>query len=958
MPIEEEHVGEEARAEGSGARWSADRRQALKLLSAAMAAVASGCSRPPEKIEPYVDMPEGMTPGVPLYFATATSLAGYAQPAIVETHEGRPTKIEGNRDHRASRGASDAFMQAQIFSLYDPGRARTVQHKGEISDWDALLSALTRQSARWRASRGKGLRLLTGRVTSPSFSAVLQQWMQAFPQSKWHVWEPVSDDNARAGAALAFGQPFDAIWRLDRARVIVALDDDFLGPGPDQVRLAHDFSRGRVARRGVSRLTRLHAAEPGLTTTGANADERLASRRADIADLASALAAALGAPFAAPPLSASASAFVKRAASELGAARGQGLVTVGRAQPAPVHALAHWINQKIGAIGAGVEFIAPLEAIAGLSPEPIGALAQDLRAGRADSIIAIGVNPVYDAPSELDFAQALSKARFSLALGLEHDETGAACQWFVPALHALESWTDLKARSGEVTLVQPMIAPLHGGRSAGALLRAAMALPELSDYDALRDYWKANSGAADFESWWRRALHDGVIANSAPKPVVVGQASAPSRAPAPGKPRDGVFELVFDPDPCVYDGRFAQNAWLQELPRPLTRQVWGNCAAISAKDAEALAIADGEVVRIKAGAQSITIAAHVSAGQAPGTIGLRLGGGRTSGVIGAGVGANVAPLRTIAEFWAREGASLAKTGARDDLLFVQASDRTHHEDIVRSLSLADLAAGKRFASKPQATLYPQTPIPGDGLAWGMAIDLSVCVGCNACVSACQAENNIPVVGPEEVARGRDMHWLRIDTYMHDAEHGPDVAFQPVPCMQCEKAPCEPVCPVEASVHDSEGLNVQVYNRCIGTRFCEANCPYKVRRFNFFGYGDGQEYKTLGSPLLKAAHNPDVSVRARGVMEKCTYCVQRISWGRRQAEKERRPVRDGEVRTACQQACPTQAIHFGNLLDRSSDVARVKGEPHNYAMLEDLGTRPRTTYLAKVRDESGERSAEP
>jgi len=938
--------------------WAASRRDALKLLSAALAATASGCSRPPEKIEPYVDMPERMVPGVPLYFATALSFAGYAQPAIVETHEGRPTKIEGNPGHDASRGATDAFTQAQIFSLYDPGRARVIQERGSISNWDALLNALTHETARWRASQGQGLALLTGRVTSPSLGALIQQWMQTFPRSQWHVWEPVSDANARAGADLAFGRPLDALWRLDHARAIVSLDHDFLGPGPDQVRLSHEFSRGRRARRGVSRLTRLHVAEASLTTTGANADERLASPRRGVSDLATALAAALGAPLAVPALPDRARAFVARAARELTAATGGGLVTVGHAQPAEVHALVHWMNGKIGAIGKGVEFIAAVDAIAGLAPKPLDELSKNLHAGTVDSLIMLDVNPVYDAPAELDFAGALRKARFTAALGLEFDETGKASHWQIPSLHALESWGDLKAATGEVTLVQPMIAPLHAGRSATALLHAAMGLPARSDYEVLRDFWRTNSGAADFETWWRGALHDGLVPGGAAKPASVGAPQipqSPAPSPMPQAPQSDRFEITFDPDPSVYDGRFAQNAWLQELPRPLTRQVWGNAAEISSADAARHAIVNGDHVRLTIGKEAIEIAAYVSAGQAPGSISLRLGGGRTTGAIGGGVGVNVAALRTMRDLWARNGVALTKTDRKDDLLLVQASDRTHGEEIVRTMSLADLAAGKAFARKSQATLYPQTPIPGDGLAWGMAIDQTVCTGCNSCVAACQAENNIPVVGPEEVARGRDMHWLRIDTYLREQDGEQDVTFQPVPCMQCEKAPCEPVCPVEASVHDSEGLNVQVYNRCIGTRFCEANCPYKVRRFNFFSYGDGQEYKTLGAPLLQAAHNPDVSVRARGVMEKCTYCVQRISYGRREAEKDRRAIRDGEVRTACQQACPTDAIHFGNLLDTKSDVLRLKQEPHNYALLEELGTRPRTTYLAKVRDKGAEGS---
>lgn len=924
------------------------RRQALQLLTAAALALpAAACSRAPEHIVPYVELPEGLTPGKPLTFATSLLLGGIAQPVIVESHEGRPTKVEGNPQHPASLGRTDAFAQAAILSLYDPARSKTVLKNGQIASWADFLAAIARASRDWSPT-GAGLRLLSGRTTSPTLLRQITKLKRQYPSLVWHRWEPINDDSVLSGAELAFGQRLEPHYRLDQADVIVALDADLLGPGPRQVTHGIAFSEGRRARANSRKLTRLHVAEPLLTLTGAMADSRHRLKRSEVADLAWLLAARLGADVPAPKDTSSATPWLDMVAREIEAHQGRALVAVGPGQPAHVHALAAWINYRIGAVGSLVSWREPIEVDPGDHGASISALAHEMAAGQVQTLVILGGNPAYDAPADLGFTDALGKVPLSVHLGQHVNETAELVSWHIPELHPLESWSDARAADGSIGIIQPLITPLYDGRSAHDVVAVLSGNFDPSSREIVQEHWRETSDVAQFDQFWRQTLHDGFTSLRPPEASQPAGEPRLPQAPA-AQPRSSGFEIVFAPDESVWDGSFAENAWLQELPNPLTKEVWGNAASLAPADADGQSIREGDIVRIEIGERRLELPAVIAPGQAAGTIGLKLGYGRRTGVIANGIGANAYSLRASDGLWAASGASLVKTGGHVSLARTQVHRSMRGQDIVRTMSLAELASARQKPApgEPATSLYPTFP-PGKH-AWAMVIDQSVCIGCNACVTACQAENNIPVVGPDEVRRGRDMQWLRVDLYFKGSPDDPDTLFQPVPCMHCEKAPCEPVCPVEASVHDSEGLNVQVYNRCIGTRFCQANCPYKVRHFNFYGYADGQEYKNLGAPIIEAAHNPDVTVRARGVMEKCTYCVQRISGARRLAERENRPIREGEVVTACAQACPTRAIIFGDLLDKDSEVARLRRQPHEYALLADLGTRPRTTYLARVRD---------
>jgi Fe-S-cluster-containing dehydrogenase component len=931
---------------------SLNRRHALQVLTAtALALPMTGCDSAPDQIVPYVDLPEGLTPGIPLSFATSLLFAGYAQPILAESNEGRPTKVEGNPQHPASRGATDAFAQAAILSLYDPARSTVVLKQGQIAAWPDFVGTIANAAKDWESNEGSGLGLLTGRVTSPTFAAQIDELKRRYPRLTWYRWEAVNEDNVLRGAELSFGQRLEPRYRLDQARAIVSFDADLLGAGPWQVPHGLAFSSGRRARVGSQHLTRLHVAEPLLTLTGAMADSRAPTRRMEIGKLALALAARLGVSVEAPVLSNSERAWLDSVAQDLQDSHGRALIAVGRSQPPEVHALGNWINQKIGAHGTAVMWRMPVEADPIDHASSIAELTRNMSDGKVEALFMLCSNPVYDAPQEFKFGDALRRVPLSVHLGLHANETASACTWHLPALHELESWSDARAVDGTLGVIQPLITRLYAGRSAHEILAVLAGNLDTSDYQIVREHWRTRLVAPGFEASWRRLVQDGFadMQGQEEAPPV----SEPHLPPLTAKTSlPSGFEIVFAPDESVWDGRFAENAWLQELPRPLSKEVWGNAAAIAPADATTLAIEDGDIIRIGVGTQTLELPVLIAPGQAPGTIGLKLGYGRETGVIAKNVGANAYGLRTTTSLWAVNGASIQKTGTRIGLARTQTHRSMYGRDIVRTLTLNELSHGEPqpVRDEPVTALYPTSPT--GQYAWAMVIDQSTCIGCNACVAACQAENNIPVVGPEEVARGRDMHWLRVDLYFKGDAGNPDTLFQPVPCMHCEKAPCEPVCPVEASVHDSEGLNVQVYNRCVGTRFCQANCPYKVRHFNFFGYANGQEYKNLGEPIANAAHNPDVTVRARGVMEKCTYCVQRISGVRRDAEKENRTIRDGEVVPACVQACPARAIFFGDLNDSNSEVSRLRRQPHEYALLGHLGTKPRTTYLARVRDRSG------
>jgi molybdopterin-containing oxidoreductase family iron-sulfur binding subunit len=914
-----------------------DRRAALKLLAGAVALPAAGCAKPREEIVPYVEMPEGLVPGELERYATTVPLGGYGRGVIAIAVDGRPIKIEGNPKHPASLGATDTYAEAEIMELYDPSRSKAPRHGDEISTWDDFAGALQRQLDHETRRGGAGLRIITNRVTSPTLLAQIGDTLRRFPGARWYRYEPIDDDDAVAGAVQAFGRRVSLRARLAEARVIVSLDADPIGPGPQQIANANAFAKTR--RPGPS-FSRLYAVEPDLSLTGANADHRLALHPSLIPAFAWRLAQNLGGKTAPGKLPADAARFADAVAADLRANNGKAIVLVGRRQMRDVHALAHWINAQIN---APLDFIDPVDPNERTHGESLDALADDLRNETAKTLIIIGANPAYDTPPELGIADGIRRAAFSARMGLRDDETAALCQWHLPQSHPLENWSDLRSSDGTASLVQPLLRPLYDTRTPHDLLASINSEIGSSPYDRVRGTWR-DQAQGDFETWWRAALRQGVIEGSAAKPVTLGAPRAPE---PPASLTEPAPVLLLRPSASIWDGCFANNPWLQECPEPLTKSTWGNDLLVSPADAAAMSLTDGDVLRITHSGFTLDCPARVFSGQTPGVFGAAIGyGRRRCGAIGNGIGTNFLSMRRRRMPWQIDNITLAKLDRSEPSRVVQHQVTLEGEakDLLPILSVAELAEGKR---PPQtdggATLYP--PHRDDTYAWSMVIDDNACIGCNACVVACQAENNVPVVGPDEVARGRIMHWLRIDTFFDGP--GSEAGFQPVACMHCEHAPCEPVCPVAASVHDGEGLNVQVYNRCIGTRFCQANCPYKVRRFNWFGYADGQEYADLGEEPIKASRNPDVTVRARGVMEKCTYCVQRISRARRAAETNDKAIE--RVVTACQAACPTRAIHFGNRNSPTDEINRLREEPRHHVLLGELGTRPRTTYLAKLRN---------
>jgi Fe-S-cluster-containing dehydrogenase component/anaerobic selenocysteine-containing dehydrogenase len=920
-----------------------DRRAALKLFAGGAALALASCGKPLEEIVPYVEMPEGLTPGIPLRFATVLPLAGYARGVLVKSVEGRPIKIDGNPRHPASLGATDVFAEASVLSLYDPDRSRAARKGAEPVAWETFAGVLRAQMEQEGPRHGSGLRLLTGRVTSPTLRRQLDDLLHAFPAAKWYRYEPINDDAALEGAMQAFGRPVVALPRLAETRVVLALNADPLGPGPQQIRMGRDFIDARRSQSSAQEFLRLYVAEPSWSLTGANADERIALPPQLIRNLALAVAKEFGASVEMGDLPVQARRFAKIAAADLKSRSGHAVVMAGAAQPPEVHALCHWVN---AALNAPVDLIDPVDVAEPGHTDSLRALSEDIGAKRVQTLVIIGANPAYDAPGDLKLEKTIRSVAFTAHLGHYDDETAALCEWHLPLAHPLESWSDLRSLDGTASIVQPLIRPLYDTRTAHHLLAYLTGAASASSYDLVRETWQPHAPQGDFENWWRGVLHDGVIADTAQNPVSLPAPKPPAFAPASSP---AGFSLTLAPDPSIFDGTFSNNAWLQECPEPLTRQVWGNAAHLSSNDAQRLGLNDGDVVQIARGEVKVDAPVVVRPGQADGIINTTLGyGRRRAGAIGNEVGFDAYRLQRMRSSLVLEGVMLTPTGRRQDILSTQHQYQLEGQaqDLLPILSVANLSNSPPPDHEPPGgppSLYP--PYPYNTYAWSMVIDTAACIGCNACVVACQAENNVPVVGPEEVGMGRDMHWLRIDTYFTSGTARP--GFQPVPCMHCEQAPCEPVCPVMASIHDSEGLNLQVYNRCVGTRFCESNCPYKVRRFNFFGYATGQEYANLGADVVKLQFNPEVTVRARGVMEKCTYCVQRISRARRTAEREGRRIHEGEVTTACQDACPTRAISFGDRNDPAAHVNALREERRHYALLGALGTRPRTTYLARL-----------
>ena len=931
------------------------RRTFIKLMGASLAlAGVSACTKQPtETVFPYVKAPEYIVPGEPLYFATAMPLDGIGTGLLVESQMGRPTKIEGNPDHPASLGATDAQAQASVLGLYDPDRSQVVRYVGEVQTWRNFATAVQAALAKQQATQGAGMRILSGNISSPTSGRLMNQLLAKYPQAVWHRYQPINRDNVVDATRTAFGRPLDVQYRFDKADRILSLDADFLGGGPGMVRYVKDFTRKRHVDTGGGAMNRLYMVETSTTNTGAMADHRQPLRPAEIAEFALGVARGLGLPVRAPVGMEAHDALIKAVVKDLESHKGSSVVVVGDWQPPVVHLLAAAINTALGADGNTVVYTEPVAVNPVEQTQSLRDLVAAMNAGQVELLLLLDVNPVYDAPVDLEFRAALDKVAMRVHHGLYYDETGLLSHWHLPATHYLEDWGDVRAYDGTATVQQPLIAPLYDGRGTAAVLSLLLGNADATSYDLVRETWQGKL-SGDFDKAWRKVVHDGVVPDTAQasvQPNWIGQPGDWSKTmlpPPPERPA-GAIDIVFRPDSSLYDGRFANNGWLQEVPKHMTRVTWDNPALISPATAEKLGLDVGAMVEVTVAGRALQVPVWIQPGHAPDAITLALGFGRQrAGQVGNDVGFNTYVLRTSDAPWSATDASLVKLGRHYTLACTQDHHSMHGRNLVRTGTLEqfrkkpDFAATKDMRSK---SMYPGFKY--EGHAWGMTVDVGACVGCNACIVACQAENNIPVVGKDQVSRGREMQWIRVDRYFEGDLENPETVMQPVFCQHCEQAPCEGVCPVEATSHSAEGINEMTYNRCVGTRYCSNNCPYKVRRFNFFQYAEWD------IPQFKLLYNPDVTVRRRGVMEKCTYCIQRINRARIDAKLNDRKIREGEVVTACQQVCPAEAIMFGNLLDPEAAVTRSKAEPRHYGVLAELNTRPRTTYLAELKNPNPE-----
>lgn len=913
-----------------------NRRSLLKIMGASLAlgGLTACKGEADEMAYPYVNVPEGVTLGIARLYATAVTFAGYAQPVLGKTFAGRPTKLEGNPDHPASRGTTDAFTQAGLLGLYDPARSQSPRHLDKPAGWNAFDGAMQHNAEAMDKVQGDGFRLLTGPTSSPTLLRQIDGLMQRWTKARWHVWDPVHSDSRSAGSRSVFGRPLDVHAAFDKAEVVVSFDDDFLGAGPRQTRNANLFSDRRRLRQKGNGACHLVVAEPVLSITGSAADRRLPASVGEIGRLLEALAAEFGIgtttqmPLALPERQ---RAWLAKTSDELRGSTEKSLVLVGPYYSAELQALTLLINEKLGNFGSTLQFSSPVIAPPPDDAASLQVLVEDMRAGQVKTLAIFGVNPVHSTPGGFGFGDAMDNVALRIHAGLYDDETAARCHWHAPIQHDLESWSDSRAVDGSIVIGQPLVRPFFDVRSSHVLMENLMGRPA-SDRELLQATWRQAWGT-DFEERWRLSLDRGMIDGSALPlfvPPVVNRDIASSPSTAKG------LALHVRPDAGVWDGCLSDNAWAQETPRPISKVTWGNVVGISPQLARERKLENGDEVKVSVDGRSIIGPVWIMPGQAAETISLTLGYGRSHpDAIASGLGYNANALRDSVDAWHADDAVVEKIGAKQIVATTQAHQAMDGFDFVRTVEVADMG----LARTGEPSFYPARPARDP--SWGMSIDLDLCIGCNACVTACQAENNIPVVGKDLVAQGREMHWIRIDHYFEGDTQEPDSYHQPVACMHCEQAPCEMGCPVNAAVHSIDGLNLQVYNRCIGTRTCSSYCPYKVRRFNWFDFtGDD-------APSMQAMRNPDVTVRSRGVMEKCTYCVQRIAEARITADKEGRPIRDGEIITACQQACPSQAIVFGNVADPQSTVSLRKAESRDYKLLEEVNTRPRTSYLSRI-----------
>ena len=908
--------------------WTVDRREVLRVMGASLAMAGMSSCKPArsDEVVPFVNRPEGYLEGRVDHYATAVLFDGYAQPVLATTSAGRPIKLDGNPEHPAFRGGSTPFMQAAILDLYDPDRSQQPLMNARPASWADFDGQMVKWRGAWRASGGAGLRILIGPSTSPTLLRQIAELKAAFPQARVHSFDPLQ----------GYDGPTQRLRpKLEAADVIVSLDDDLLGPGPMQAINGRAWGERHGDNGGIR--MRLFVAECTPTQTGAKADQRLAVPPSRLPALALSLVGSGPVQLTKREL-----AWVEQAKKALDAARGRSLLSVGRYAPPQLQALALRANEALGNLGRTCE----LEPQIGYVPaagETFLDLIRDIEARRVSALIVVAANPTYQAPGDIPFASIYAKVPLRVHAGSHVDETAALSNWHLPLPHQLEDWSDARAPDGTPTIVQPVVRPMYDSRSAHEIMAALTSDEGPTARELVRQTWAQQLSD---DAAWANALKMGFFA--APQDEATPTAATSIGNAKPADSREGELEIVIRPDPTIHDGSFANNSWLQELPKPLFKTTWENIVAISPRLASAMNIDSGAMLRVESGGRAVEGPAWVLPGQPERVVTLYLGyGRRRGGRIGTGIGYDAYRLRSAAQPWTAFG-TVKPTGANAVLATTQEQHLMDGEveGLVRTVTPERPSALRSPEETDQTSFYPDWP--QGKRAWGMVIDLDRCIGCNACVVACQAENNIPVVGKKQVHEGREMHWLRVDRYYAGDPDDPETHFEPVPCMHCEQAPCEMGCPVHATVHSPEGLNLMVYNRCIGTRTCSSYCPYKVRRFNWF------DYTTDAPTPTEAQRNPDVTVRGRGVMEKCTYCIQRIEAAEVQADIQNRSVREGEVMTACQQACPAQAISFGNLADAESAVAKQRKSPRNYSLLGEQGTRPRTTYLAKIgEDPDGE-----
>lgn len=957
--------------------WS--RRSFLKLMGASMAlAGLASCRRPVEKIVPHFSLPEAYEPGTPVYYATSMPFGTDAFGMLVKSTDGRPTKIEGNPDHPASRGAANELMLAAILELYDPDRSQILMKNGAPSTWDTFVAEWSSIASAQAAAQGGKLAILSRSFASPTLARLRSEFLTRYPQATWVAYDPIHDESQRSAMRDLFGADARPVYDLRTAQVILSLDADIVHAEPGSLTAARELADTRRVLSQSDTMSRLYVVESAYSLTGGMADHRVRLKSSQIGGFLLALAQVLASQGLSLPWLGSSQPpagipidqkLLGALANDLMAHRSTSAILVGRRQPSDVHLLAMGINAALGNIGTTVSIRETTETLAS-STDDLLSLVNRMKSGGIDTLILLGSNPVYDAPASLNFGGALAKVAQTIHAGHYFDETARACQWHLNTAHFLESWGDTRGLDGTIAPIQPLIAPLYDGKSETELASLFATGLLTSGMEIVQTTWKGKLPASQFEAAWKQALHDGVVAGSGfavtARPLSSAALSAAATQVA-SRPGITDLEAIFVSSK-VWDGRFANNGWLQELPDPITKVTWDNPALLSFATAGRLGLKNGDMASISLQGRTMTMPVWISPGQADDTVVLPLGYGRSQlGAVARKAGFDTYQLRRLEGQYIDSAVQVSKGsgsyliaqtqehGTMGGFDLGDADQDKEKRPFIREALLADYKAASADAFADDHVFHPAPPhhpplralwterAYDTGYQWGMAIDLNACTGCGACAVACQSENNIPIVGKDQVDNGREMNWIRIDRYYSGTVHEPEMAVQPVPCMQCENAPCESVCPVAATVHDDEGLNAMVYNRCIGTRYCSNNCPYKVRRFNFFNYNNDH------TVLEQMKHNPDVTLRFRGVMEKCTYCVQRITTTRIAAKRDDRLIRDLEVQTACQQACPSGAIMFGNINDPNSTISRWKKVNRDYGLLKEYNTRPRTSYLARLRN---------